>query len=159
MLRNYGQENRYQHKIKGISSRLDELQAAILRVKLRHLDQFVSKRNKIAAIYKKSLENLAQVKLPKTLEGNYHSFHLFVIRVENRNKLISYLSKKGIRTLIHYPIPVHKQKCYPEYNSILLPKTENFSKNILSLPINPFVSEQEVQFIVNTIKSFYSKKR
>lgn len=156
MLRNYGQKNRYHHEIRGINSRLDEVQAAILQVKLKHLDSFVNRRNNIAKIYDKNLRNVKQIKLPKVMKGNYHSFHLYVIEVENRNNLLSFLLEKGIQTLIHYPIPVHKQKCYSEYNCLLLPKTESLSKCILSLPINPFITEREARFITDTIKSFYN---
>lgn len=155
MLRNYGQKNRYQHEIKGLNSRLDEVQAAILRQKLKHLDSFVIKRNNMAKIYHQNLKDINQIKLPESMKDNYHSFHLYVIQAENRDKLMLFLSENGVQALIHYPIPIHKQNCYIQYKKDLLPKTERFSKNILSLPIHPFIKEQEIIKISNLVKGFY----
>lgn len=155
MLRNYGQKNRYIHQIKGLNSRLDELQAAILRVKLRCLNFFVSKRIKIANLYKKQLTHLTQVKLPLVLPGNKHAFHLFVIEAEHRDKLARYLLKNNVQVLIHYPISIHQQKCYREYKSIRLAKTEKMAKKILSLPIHPFMEEEQILTICDKIKKFY----
>lgn len=157
MFRNYGQKNRYYHELKGLNSRLDEVQAAILRVKLKYLDSFVTKRNKIAKLFEKNLEGVKEIKLPEIMNGNYHSFHLYVIGVENRDELMSFLSANSVQTLIHYPVPVHKQECYLEYNNLTLEKTEGFAKNILSLPIHPFIEESEVIAVCSTIKKFYKK--
>lgn len=157
MLRNYGQKNRYIHEVKGLNSRLDEVQVAILKVKLKYLDSYIQKRNKIAELYRRNLKDVKEIKLPKIMEGNCHSFHLYVIQAENRDKLLSFLSANKIQTLIHYPVPVHKQKCYLEYNNITLDKTEKFAKSILSLPINPFIEEREVVVVCNAIKKFYKK--
>ncbi len=154
MLRNYGQKNRYEHQVKGLNSRLDEIQAAVLRVKLKSLDKLNDSRRKIAQKYFDELKNVLGVELPKERKEARGVYHLFVIRVQERGKLQKYLLKNGIQTMIHYPIPVHKQECYIKYNSVLLQKTENFSKCILSLPINPFISEKEVQLIANAIKKF-----
>jgi len=154
-LRNYGQKTRYVHEIKGLNSRLDEIQATILRLKLTYLDSFVIKRNKIANLYLKNLKNVKQIKLPKIMDENYHSFHLFVIEAVNRDKLMSYLSKMEINTLIHYPIPVHKQKAYKEFNHLNLAITEKKARNILSLPINPFLTEKEILRVCIEIKKFY----
>src|SRR3989344_1345327 len=155
MLRNYGQENRYIHKVKGINSRLDKIQAAILNVKLKHLDEFIKTRNKIAKIYIKNLKDIDEINLPKTLNSNYHSYHLFVIEVQRREELISYLTKRGIQTLIHYPLPIHKQNCYKEFNKIKLPKTESFAKKILSLPLCPSLEDKEIIEVCNLIRKFY----
>ncbi len=89
------------------------------------------------------------------MEDNLHSFHLYVIQAENRDKLISFLSENGVQTLIHYPVPVHKQNCYKEYRTASLPKTKKYSKNILSLPIHPFITEQEILEISTLIKRNY----
>jgi dTDP-4-amino-4,6-dideoxygalactose transaminase len=159
MLRNYGQKNRYVHEIKGLNSRLDEVQAAILNLKLKHLDSFVEKRNILAALYSENLKNIKQIKLPKTLKNNYHSFHLYAILTENRDKLMSFLLENGIQSLIHYPIPVHKQNCYKEFGMVSLPKTEKYSKNILSLPINPFLSKKEIETVCFFIKKFYENNK
>ena len=155
MIRNYGQITRYEHPCLGINSRLDELQAAILRVKLKRLRESNAKRNKIAKLYRKELRGITQIKLPKERAGASHAYHLFVIETENRGELQKYLSEKGIPTLIHYPIPIHKQKSFRELNSLSLPQTENKVKKILSLPCHPYLEEKEIKFISQAIRSFY----
>jgi len=157
MLRNYGQKNRYEHEIQGLNSRLDEIQAAVLKVKLKHLDKFIQKRNKIADLYMSSLKGVEQIKLPDTLVGNYHAFHLFVVQAENRDGLMAYLKDNGVQVLVHYPIPVHQQKCYSEFNKIMLTKTEHFAESIISLPVNPLLSASEVKTVCKLIKDFYAK--
>lgn len=155
MLRNYGQKNRYEHEVRGINSRLDEIQAAILNTKLKRLNWLVKRRNIIAKIYMRNLKEVKQVMLPKIRDNNFHSFHLFVIEVENRDKLQEYLTKHGVETIIHYPIPVHKQKPFIEYSRVNLPKTEEASKKILTLPSNPFLIDDEVNRVCFLIKNFY----
>ncbi len=155
MLRNYGQKNRYLHEIRGINSRLDELQAAILRIKLKYLNMFVEKRNKIAKIYNIELKDIRQIKLPKVMRGNYHAYHLYVVQAKQRDELMSYLFKNGVHTLIHYPVPIHKQKCFKEYNNLFLENTQMLAKNILTLPIHPFMNENEVIKVSCFIKKFY----
>ncbi len=157
MLRNYGQKNRYEHEIRGLNSRLDEIQAAVLKVKLKHLDKFIQKRNKIADLYIRNLKNVNQIKLPITLERNYHAYHLFVVQAENRDDLMTYLRNNGVQALVHYPIPVHQQKCYREFNKIKLSKTEYFAENIISLPVNPLLPLNEVKTVCKLIKDFYAK--
>lgn len=155
MLRNYGQKNRYEHVELGLNSRLDEVQAAILNVKLSNLDKFINKRNQIAKLYINNLKKITQIKLPITKNNNVHSFHLFVIQAEKRDSLADFLKKNEVLTLIHYPIPVHQQKCYPEFNKLKLTRTEFFSKNILSLPIHPFMENEDVNKVSDIIKDFY----
>ena len=157
MLRNYGQKTRYVHEVKGINSRLDEIHAAILRAKMPTLDKLIEKRKEIAKIYFKELKNIKQIKLPIIRQNSLHSFHLFVVQVENRNELMSFLKSNGIESQIHYPIPIHKQKCYSEYNSITLTNTEKAAGKILSLPINPFLVQKDIIFICNTVKKFYNQ--
>lgn len=159
MLRNYGQKNRYVHEIKGINSRLDEIQAAILGVKLNYLDSFIEKRNEIAKMYDENLLSIKQVKLPKTAKNNYHAFHLYVIEVEKRDELMAYLLQNGVQTIIHYPIPVHKQKCFTEYNELVLANTESISDKILSLPINPFIESSEIRKVIELIRKFYKYEK
>ncbi len=143
--RNYGQSKKYYHDFQGYNSRLDELQASVLRVKLKHLDDWNKKRRKIAEIYNAHLKDLDLI-LPVEKEGSKHVFHLYVIRCKNRDSLKEELLKKGIQTQIHYPIPIHKQKAYQ--NSIVeLPVTEKVCNEILSLPMNPFLKEDEVIYI------------
>lgn len=156
MIRNYGQRNRYYHEIKGINSRLDEMQAAILSVKLKHLDDYVSKRNEIATLYNEQLKDIQQIQLPQVQQNNYHSYHLYVIQAENRDGLLKHLIDNGVASLIHYPVPVHKQECYKEFNTVSLPKTEKYADSILSLPIHPFLTAEEVSTVANIIRSFYS---
>jgi len=158
MIRNYGQKTRYVHEIKGINSRLDEIHAAILSEKISTLDKLVEKRNEIVKIYLQKLKNINQINLPKIRQNGLHSFHLFVIQAENRNELMDFLKSNGVESQIHYPIPIHKQKCYPEYNYISLLKTEKVADNILSLPVHPFLKNEEVEKICEVIKSFYMRK-
>lgn len=155
MLRNYGQKNRYEHEIQGLNSRLDEIQAAVLKVKLRHLDRFVQKRNKIADLYISSLNGVEQIKLPDTFIGNYHAYHLFVVQAQNRDGLMAYLKENGVQSLVHYPIPVHQQKCYTEFNKIKLTKTEHFAENIISLPVHPMMTLKQVYQVCKIVKDYY----
>lgn len=159
MLRNYGQRNRYHHEVKGINSRLDELQAAILNVKLKHLNAFVKKRNYIATLYLKELQGIKEIVLPQTRPGAYHAYHLFVIQVKNREKLMAYLHAQGIQSIVHYPVPIHKQECYSEYNKLKLPVTEALAETIVSLPIHPFMTEREVKKVCKHIRTFYGKNK
>ena len=156
MLRNYGQKNRYEHEVKGLNSRLDEIQAGILRIKLKQLDKLNEKRNLLAKIYFENLSGIGQIKLPEIFISNNHVFHLFVIQVENRNALVSYLKENNIESLIHYPIPIHKQECYKEFGNVKLSRTEYFADNIVSLPINPFLTKNEVIEVCRKIAKFYS---
>lgn len=158
LLRNYGQTNRYEHDIVGLNSRLDEIQATVLRIKLKKLDRMLAKRNSLARLYKKNLSGISQIILPKTRKNNFHAFHLFVIQAERRNELMEFLKNNGIQTLIHYPIPIHKQKCYKNFNKVSLQKTEDFANKILSLPMNPFLKKEEVLIICDFIKKFYSEE-
>ena len=153
--RNYGQQDRYYHKYRGINSRLDELQSSILRIKLGKLDESIKIRNHIANLYIEGLNGVGDIILPKTNKNNYHAYHLFVIQTKKRDDLITYLNNNEITALIHYPVPIHKQECYPEYNSLVLEQTEHMAKTICSLPIYPFLSDTEVNEVINTIKQFY----
>lgn len=155
MLRNYGQRNRYEHVIKGLNSRLDELQAAILQVKLTHLEGYVHRRIEIAHAYFEQLSDVPQITLPKIRKSSKHSFHLFVIQADSREELREYLKKNGIETQVHYPIPIHKQECYEEQNALVLPFTEQAANKVLSIPINPFLLTNEVETVSNEIKNYY----
>lgn len=155
-LRNYGQTNRYEHDIIGINSRLDEIQAAILRVKLGKLDEMLEKRNEIAKTYLENLAEIPEIVLPKIRKGVFHAFHLFVIQAEKRDELLEFLKSNNVQTIIHYPIPIHKQKCYGQFNSIELEHTEKLAKTILSLPVHPFLEKEEAVAVCNLIKKFYS---
>ena len=157
MLRNYGQKNRYEHLVKGLNSRLDELQAAILGAKLQGFEKLITKRNELAHIYLQELQQVKQIQLPQTRKDSYHAYHLFVIQVQERNALQTYLQEHGVQTIIHYPIAIHKQKCYQEFHTISLPETEKAAKHILSLPLHPFMTKKDVVIVCKTIKKFYEK--
>ena len=151
-LRNYGRTSAYKNEFKGFNSRLDELQAAFLRIKLKDLDNENDKKREIAQFY---LENITsnQIVLPVG-HSKQHVFHQFVIRCEKRNELQEYLSKNGIETMIHYPLAIHKQKAYIELSSMSLPISERLSDTVLSLPINASIKETEMLKIVSVINQF-----
>jgi len=157
-LRNYGQRIKYYHDCFGINSRLDEIQAAILRVKLKYLDKWNALRRKAAAKYTSGI-NSSQVSCPEEKRDFYHVYHLYVIRTPHRSRLQEWLLKNDIYTQIHYPIPVHKQKCYfPLSNEkINLPVTERISKEILSLPIYPEIQDSQIKHVIDTVNSFMKK--
>lgn len=158
MLRNYGQQDRYRHIIIGINSRLDEMQAAVLRIKLKYLDKWNAKRRIVAKRYYQFI-NSKFVITPFEDSNGRHIYHLFVIRAKKRNLLQKALHEKGIETLIHYPIPVHLQRAYQwiGYKKDDFPYAENCAKEILSLPIYPGLSESEINYISETINDFYKK--
>lgn len=155
--RNYGQKNVYEHTILGLNSRLDELQAGILRIKLKYLDYLNKKRTEIAKFYKDKLKDIKEIELPLERENSCHTYHLFVIKTEHRNELREFLLKREITTLIHYPKPIHKQPSFKEYNIISLPEAENATNKILSLPIHPLLNKKELDYIVKNIREFYKK--
>ena len=150
MLRNYGSQVKYINEFKGVNSRLDELQAAFLRVKLKHLDEWNQRRSLIANQYLNYLSKINLV-MPYVLEGCKHVWHLFVVRSQARDLLKEKLQESGIQTLIHYPIPPHKQKAYQEMNEFIYPISEQIHKEVLSLPIGPHLSPNDLQVIINVL--------
>ena len=134
---NYGSDYKYHHIYKGINSRLDEIQAAILDVKLKHLDEDNQARQKIARFYRENI-NSDKFILPSVRDEKSHVWHIFAVRTKERDKVIKYLNDNGIQTNIHYPIPPHKQLAYSEYNQLDFPITETIHKEVFSLPISPF---------------------
>lgn len=151
--RNYGSKIKYQHDVIGLNSRLDEIQAAFLSVKLKFLDNDNKRRQEIAAFYLQNIQNEA-IKLPVCKSPEGHVWHLFVIRNAERKKLQEYLQSKNIQTLIHYPIPPHQQIGYKEFSNLSLPITESIHHEVLSLPIGPTLSHEEAQYICETINQF-----
>lgn len=141
-LANYGSQHKYVFKYTGRNSRLDEIQAAILDVKLKYLDEDVSLRRKIAKYYIDNIKN-PKIILPRILDWSQNVFHIFTIRCYERDRLQQYLSANGIQTNIHYPIPPHKQECYKIWNNISLPITEQIHNEVLSLPISPVMKQEE----------------
>lgn len=152
MLRQYGWEERDKSVMKGVNSRLDEIQAAILRVKLEHLDEWNEKRRKIAELYNNLLGD-SNLILPIEKDYAKHVYYLYVVRSKNRDELKYHLLKNEIQTQIHYPVPIHKQKTYLDLGyKIHLPVTEMECNKILSLPMNPWLKENEIEKIVRVIK-------
>lgn len=150
---NYGSTKKNIYDYKGRNSRLDELQAAILDVKLRYLDQDNFFRKQVAKRYMEGIKNNAII-LPVLTDWDGHVFHIFPIRTKNRSKFQEYLANNGIQTLIHYPIPPHKQRCYKEWNSLSLPITEKIHDEELSIPISPVLSEESVSYIIEIINRY-----
>ncbi|HAR94839.1 MAG TPA: erythromycin biosynthesis sensory transduction protein eryC1 [Deltaproteobacteria bacterium] len=157
-LRNYGQKTKHAHEIEGFNSRLDELQAAILRYKLTYLDESNRKRRAIAEIYREGLKDTPLV-LPKEREWAHHVYHLYVVRSTERDELATYLKEKGVTTLIHYPTPIHLQGAYRSLGYKLgdFPVSEEASRQILSLPMYPGLLKEEVESVCASIKAFYSR--
>ena len=158
-LRNYGQEKRYSHVSFGINSRLDELQAAVLMVKLKKLDGWNEKRRSIARTYERGLSGISQsVETPSEMPGRKHVFHLYVVRTEKRDALRAFLSSKGIASLVHYPSPVPLQPYFSKAGFGGTFKTaEKLSSEILSLPLYPELSQEELDFVCSQINGFFKK--
>jgi dTDP-4-amino-4,6-dideoxygalactose transaminase len=161
-LGNYGSHKKYENLYKGINSRLDEIQAAMLRVKLRHLDEEIAKRREIASYYIQNISN-SNIILPiqnsaSNIKDYYnHAWHLFVIRTENRDKLQKYLNENGIQTLIHYPIPPHHQMAYKEWNGYSQAISEKIHHEVLSLPISSIQTLEQTSLIVKICNKYPNK--
>ena len=155
MLRNYGEVEKFTSKIEGFNSRLDEIQAAVLRVKLRYLDEWTDRRRETATQYRQLLYN-SNVQLPCERQWAKHVYHLFVIRVNKRNDLKDYLQERGVGTQIHYPIPIHLQEAYKKlgHNAGDFPISERNAEEILSLPIYPELTTEEVETVAGLITEF-----
>lgn len=141
MLRNYGSDKKYYNDIKGVNSRLDDLQAAFLRIKLKKLDEWNSRRKMVAQSYLDCLKKVSEITLPQYIKDVDPAWHLFVIRHSNRDLLQKKLKDVGVETLIHYPIPPHKQNAYIEMNLVTCPLAEKIHREVLSLPIGPHILE------------------
>jgi dTDP-4-amino-4,6-dideoxygalactose transaminase len=154
-MRNYGSEVKYHNNYIGINSRLDELQAAFLNVKLPNLDADNEHRRTIAKRYLSEIKN-NKITLPFWDFSNNHVFHLFVIRTEKRAELQEYFKQNGIETMIHYPVPPHKQKAFENWNNLSFPITEKIHKEVLSLPISPIMTANEVDFVIQKLNLWTS---
>lgn len=150
---NYGSDYKYHHIYKGINSRLDEIQAAVLDIKLQHLDSDNARRREISKYYRENIKN-SKIILPKVYNENAHVWHIFAIRIENRDELQKYLEENGIQTNIHYPTPPHKQGAYKEWNHLSYPITEKIHSEILSLPISSVMTDEEMKKIVKVLNQF-----
>lgn len=157
VLANHGRKTKYEHSTLGYNYRLDTIQAAILNVKLKHLFKWNKARKRIAEFYNKELAPILELSLPMVQKNNEHVYHLYVIKTKQRNKLQKYLSQKGIATGIHYPVPLHLQKAYGHlgYKKGDFPETEKIAKQILSLPMHPYLNKQQQSFISKNINRFF----
>ncbi len=152
-LRNYGSHEKYLNKYKGVNSRLDEIQAAILNVKLAYLDDETLRRREIATAYKENINN-PLIKTPYISDTQQHVWHLFVVKTEYRKELSVYLSEHGVQSLIHYPIPPHQQNAYAEWNELEFPISELLHDQVISLPISPVMTDDEVNYVIKMINNF-----
>lgn len=154
VIRNYGSSTKYVNKVKGVNSRLDPIQAAVLRVKLKHLDAWTQRRRNIANYYLRELDSSSLI-LPHVPKWADPAWHLYVIRSNNRDELQQYLEEAGIGTLIHYPIPPHMQGAYADFGMLpeYLPVARLIADQILSLPIGPHLDDKQIKFICETISS------
>lgn len=152
-LANYGSQKKYVFQYCGRNSRLDEIQAAILDVKLKHLDEDVKLRKEVAKKYLSGITN-PKIKLPKIFDWDQHVFHIFTILTENREGLQKYLTEKEIGTNIHYPIPPHKQECYKEWNNMSFPVTEKIHQQELSLPMSPCLTDEQIQYVIDALNEW-----
>ncbi|MBO4674332.1 MAG: DegT/DnrJ/EryC1/StrS family aminotransferase [Bacteroidaceae bacterium] len=150
---NYGFAEKYVATYQGRNSRLDEVQAAVLNVKLRHLNEENQRRIDLARLYYNKIEN-ETIRLPKLMDEGNNVYHIFPVFTKRRDALKQYLQDKGIGTLIHYPIPPHQQECYKEYNQQSLPITEKLAKEELSLPLNPTMTEEEAMWVVKALNDW-----
>ena len=150
LYRNYGQEDKYNHTVNGLNSRLDEIQAAVLATKLKFLDSWNQKRRKIAKKYSTELET---VDFLKNDPDSLHVHHLYVVKSNNRDKLMNHLTKNGVEALIHYPLPINKQKAFFKMGNGTYKNADKITKQILSLPINPWLKDDEINSIIEIINS------
>lgn len=152
-MRNYGSKVKYENEIIGVNSRLDELQAAFLNIKLKQLDSENEFRRSMAKRYLSEIKN-DKIVMPNWDLSQNHVFHLFVIRTFNRMDLQNYLKENGIETMIHYPIPPHKQKALANWNQLSFPITEKIHKEVLSIPLNSSLNASEIQHIITTLNNY-----
>lgn len=156
-LRNYGSTVKYQHDVAGYNSRLDEMQAAFLRVKLSALDGWNARRVELAARYSKLLSG-SDLHLPHVPEYVEPVWHLYVVRSKERNALKDHLERRGVSTVIHYPIPPHRQLCYQAFGAHKLPVAEAFANEVLSLPMSSEMSAESTDFVVRSIVEYFAEK-
>ncbi|MGQ4891844.1 MAG: DegT/DnrJ/EryC1/StrS family aminotransferase [Candidatus Njordarchaeia archaeon] len=154
MFRMHGQKRKYFCEINGFNSRLDEIQAGILNIKMKYIDQFIESRRKNASLYNDLLSEVQQVKTPYEDKDSYHTYNVYTIQCERRDKLQEYLKIHGIDSMVYYPYPLHKQKCFEKYARPNLENSEALSKNVLSLPLY-MLKPEEIEYVSKTIKEFY----
>jgi len=156
-LRNYGQQARYHHVEKGWTARLDTLQAAVLSVKMKHLDEWNRRRSAHATYYSERMKDITELRLPEVQPDRDHVFHLYVIRTRKRDQLQTFLSSRNIGTQIHYPVPIHLQKAYADsgYDAGDFPETERAANEILSLPVYAELDAAQLDYVVEAVTEFF----
>ena len=152
-LRNYGSHKKYENLYLGINSRLDEIQAGLLSVKLKYLDAETDVRRDIAEHYNAEIKNSSIILPQLPVDRNEHAWHLYVVQVSNREKFQQSLADKGVQTLIHYPIPPHHQKAYKEWNNLSYPISEKLHRDVISLPISPVMTNDEISHVIEAVNS------
>jgi dTDP-4-amino-4,6-dideoxygalactose transaminase len=160
MIRDHGQVKKYYHDIEGYNGRLDTIQASILNIKLKSLDQWNKRRITLANVYDQELKCINEIRTPEVPQWSSPVYHLYVIRVNDRDHLKNHLQENGIETALHYPIPLHLQKAYYRlgYSKGSFPISEKCADTILSLPLHPWLDVTEIQYTIEKIKEFYKKK-
>jgi dTDP-4-amino-4,6-dideoxygalactose transaminase len=162
MIANHGQEKKYYHKVLGCNSRLDTIQAAVLNVKIKHLDLYSQARNEMASFYDSIFAEIDEIQIPKRQLNSTHVFHQYTLKVKNgrRNELQKYLSEKEIPSMIYYPLPLYKQEAFQQFvtSDFKLPITEELCNQVLSLPIHTEMNVEKINFICNSIKSFLKNR-
>jgi len=155
MLRDYGRISKYEHKILGFNSRLDTVQAAILRIKLKYLDRWNALRRNKARLYTDNLKDIESITVPYEADYARHVYHIYAVRVKDRDRIVKKLTKKGISVLIHYPMPLHLQKVYKDlgYKKGDFPVAEKTAQEIISLPMYPHLKEKQIKYIARTLKN------
>ncbi|WP_313003681.1 DegT/DnrJ/EryC1/StrS family aminotransferase [Chryseobacterium gleum] len=160
MIANHGQEKKYYHKVLGCNSRLDTIQAAILKVKLKHLDEYSAARNRMADYYDKNLKGIAEIQIPGRAGNSTHVFHQYTLRVKNgkRDGLQKYLAEKNIPSMIYYPLPLYKQEAFLQYveDGFSLPVTEQLCKEVISLPVHTEFDQEVLDIIIEEIKNYFN---
>ena len=157
MIANHGESKRYQHDIIGINSRLDSIQAEVLNVKLKYLNDYNNARNQMTENYNKAFKVIKELQIPSKLCNSTHVFHQYTLKVQNgkRDDLMKYLDQNGIETRVYYPIPVHKQKAFSKYSNIALINTEELATSCLSLPIHTEVENSSQKYIIDNVLDFF----
>ena len=150
---NYGSDRKYHHIYKGVNSRLDEIQAAVLNVKLKYLDKDNARRREISKYYRENIKNRIII-LPETYDESAHVWHVFAVRTPERDRFQKYLEENNIQTIIHYPTPPHKQGAYQEWNNLSYPISEEIHRTIISLPISPVMTDDEVQRVTEVVNEY-----
>lgn len=158
LIANHGQQKRYYHDLVGVNSRLDTVQAAVLNVKLRYLDQYIAQRQRAAAFYDQAFQGIEQVQIPHRQPNSTHVFHQYTILVKDgqRDELKSFLAERGIPSMIYYPLPLYRQKAYRDSFSGELPVTEELCRSVLSLPMHTEMDEEMLGYITDTVKEFWT---